>query len=137
MPDQSPRRVTYLRRCGASAALALALCSGALAQSVDPARDTTGPGGPLEWVLRKSGLTAKPVEPKDFVKQSRGTATGDDYLPVGVKPEARSIKIKTPAERAAEEAKLQAAITTHDQLSGRPPGGTPRPAKVKPAAPAQ
>ena len=123
-----------------AAALALAcglLCAGAAAaraQAVDPARDTVGPGGPFEWVLRKSGLTAKPADPKDFVKATRGAAPQDDYLPVGVRPAPREIKIKTPAERAAEEAQLQSAITTHDQISGRVPGGAPKPASAKPAS---
>ena len=108
------------------------------AQAVDPARDSQSPGGPFSWLFRSTGLTAKPVEPKDFVKASRATAPSGDYLPVGIKPPERSVKPLTPAAVKAQEQSLAAIAEQRAKIAGPAavkPAKPPKPAKTKTPAP--
>jgi hypothetical protein len=73
---------------------------------------------PLREIARKAKLLPETVEPKDFVKQSRPAQT--DFLPVGVTPPGRPLKVKSPEELKAMQADLEAAALRHDKISGRP-----------------
>ena len=132
---QRPR----LNRTAIALAVLLGLAAApAGAQAVDPARDSQSPGGPFSWLFRSTGLTAKPVEPKDFVKASRATAPSGDYLPVGIKAPDRSIKPLTPAEVKAQEQSLTAIAEERAKIAGPAavkPAKPPKPAKTKPPAP--
>jgi hypothetical protein len=73
---------------------------------------------PLTDLARRAKLMPEPVEPKDFVKQSRPAQT--DFLPVGVMPPDRRLKVKSPEELKAMQADLEAAGLRHEKIAGRP-----------------
>jgi hypothetical protein len=110
-------------RCGRAVLLVLALTAAAATSAQDAEKKETNP---LIDFARKVKLLPDPVEPKDFVKQTRPAQT--DYLPVGVVPPERDLKVKTAEELKAMEAGLDKARSRHDKISGRPPP------KVKPLA---
>ena len=62
-----------------------------------------------------------PVTPKDFVVKSRTTAARDDFMPVGITPPERDIRVKSGSEVAGTEAALDALRGKHDRVAGRKP----------------
>jgi hypothetical protein len=107
--------------------LVLAVTAAAATKAQDADQSATNP---LIDLARKVKLLPEPVEPKDFVKQTRPAQT--DYLPVGVLPPERELKVKTPDELKAMEAELDTARARHDKISGRPAPKLKPPAKPAP-----
>jgi hypothetical protein len=116
------------RRLSRAVLLVLALAAPAAAKAQDADQNPTNP---LIDLARKVKLLPEPVEPKDFVKQTRPAQT--DYLPIGVLPPAGELKVKTPEELKAMEAELDTARAHHDKISGRPPPKLMPQAKPMPA----
>jgi hypothetical protein len=104
-----------LRGCILVAGMSLSLLWGATAPVFGQETDN-----PLMALARKAKLVPEPVEPKDFVKQSRPAET--NFLPVGVMPPERQLKVKSSEELKAMRADLEAAALRHDKASGRPAG---------------
>ena len=102
--------VRLLRFAVLASSISLALLGSAASQEAD---------NPLQDLARKAKLLPEPVEPKEFVKQLRPAQT--DFLPIGMMPPARPLKVKSPEELKAMQADLEAAGLRHDKISGRPP----------------
>jgi hypothetical protein len=102
-----------LRMCGLVGGMTLSLLALTAAPVFGQEADN-----PLMELARKAKLVAEPVEPKDFVKQSRPVET--NFLPVGAMPPERQLKVKSPEELKAMQADLEAAALRHDKISGRP-----------------
>jgi len=81
--------------------------------------DALAPANPLADLARAAKLVPDPVEPKDFVKKTRPANT--DFLPIGMIPKARDLKVKTPAEVKAMEQELDNARAAQDRIAGRRP----------------
>jgi hypothetical protein len=109
------------------------------AMSQEGAKETAtqNSSNPLLDIARKAKLLPEPIEPKDFVKQSRPAQT--DFLPVNTMPADRKLKVKTTDELKAMQAELEAARLHHDQISGRPKptahGANPTEKKLKGSLP--
>lgn len=68
-----------------------------------------GDGGstsPISDSLTGTSLGPKAYDPKSFVVDTRPAR--QEYMPVGVTPPARTVRAKTPAELAAEQAAMSA-----------------------------
>jgi hypothetical protein len=98
--------------------LALGL-SPACAQGAAPAPAKVEQPGAMQGLARSVGMSAKPVEPAEFVRNSRP----DDlnYIPVHSKrPEAPG-KLLTADELKAKEHELDSLKSSHDAIAKRPP----------------
>jgi hypothetical protein len=87
------------------------------------AEEAPAPTNPLADLARAAKLVPDPVEPKDFVKKTRPAST--DFLPIGIVPKARDVKVKTPAEVKAMEQELDQARAVQDRIAGRKPPSKP------------
>jgi len=76
--------------------------------------------GPVESIFRGAKLSTTPVEPPDWVRQTRPAQT-PDFIPVQrVRPEPS--RAPMPPERVRQmEAELDALRARHDALGGRKP----------------
>lgn len=88
-------RATAKSGVAALALLSVAACAGD-GGSISPISDS----------LTGTSLGPKAYDPKSFVVNTRPDR--QEYMPVGVTPPARSIRAKSPAELAAEQAALSA-----------------------------
>ena len=89
----------------------------ALAQGVAPA--SADQDGPLESLGRLIGLRPKPVEPADFVRDTRPSET--NFIPVHTPRPNNHERIMTNDELRAKERELDALKAGHDQIAKRPP----------------
>jgi hypothetical protein len=89
----------------------------ALAQGVPPA--PAEQGGPLDSLGRLIGLRSKPVEPADFVRETRPAET--NFIPVHTPRPNNHERIMTKEELRAKERELDALKASHDQIANRPP----------------
>ena len=106
-------------------AVAAAQSPAAPAPIVAPEQEQSG----AEALLLKFKIKHPPVTPKDFVVKSRAAAPRHDFMPVGVTPPDRVVKVKSASEITATTAALDARRGAHDRLSGRKP--EPRAGKAK------
>ena len=88
----------------------------ALAQGAAPA--PTGQDGPLESLGRLIGLRPNPVEPAEFVRETRPAET--NFIPVHTPRPNNHERIMTTAEVRAKERELDALKASHDQIGNRP-----------------
>ena len=109
-----------------AAALIVFVPAVAAAQSLSPPeQEQSG----AEGLLLKFKIKHPPVTPKDFVVNSRASAPRHDFMPVGVTPPDRVVKVKSASEITAATEALDARRGAHDRLSGRKP--TPQSGKAK------
>lgn len=115
---------------GVKLALWLALVSApALAQGAAP---STGAPADLAKQLR---LTATPPEPKDFVRQTRGPAQSQHYVPIDSPRVEPRKPLMSPDEIRRTEADLDSIRNRHDAVSGRKPLAGPFKSTANVAAP--
>jgi hypothetical protein len=88
------------------------------------AEEAPAPANPLADIARAAKLVPDPVEPKDFVKKTRPATT--DFLPIGIVPKERDVKVKTPDEIKAMEHELDSARAVQDRIAGRKPVDKPK-----------
>ncbi len=99
------------------------------------AQNAAAPANPLADLARAAKLIPDPVEPKDFVKKTRPANT--DFLPIGMIPKARDLKVKTPTEVKAMEQELDNARAVQDRIAGRKPAAKPAKPPIAGAAKTQ
>ena len=75
--------------------------------------------GFLEGLARATGLGSKPVEPAEFVRNTRPSDL--NYIPVHSKRPETPGKLLTADELKARERELDALKASHDSIGGRPP----------------
>jgi hypothetical protein len=75
---------------------------------------------PISAIAKGPNLWTRVEEPKDWVKASRPKQPAG-FMPVGVTPPPRRLKIKTPAELAAMQADLEATDKRVQALNHRKP----------------
>jgi hypothetical protein len=103
----------------------LALCAIALLSAAPvAAQQETGRAqnsdNPFATILRGPRFTTTPMEPQDWVKQSR-PADNQAYIPVGRAADQPQRKVMTPDEVRAKEAELDGVRAKHDRLAHRKP----------------
>ena len=106
----------------------------ALAQGAAPA--SAEQDGPLESLGRLIGLRSKPVEPAEFVRETRPAET--NFIPVHTPRPNNHERILTNDELRAKERELDALKASHDQIANRPPSKVahkPLEAPVQPKGP--
>ena len=103
----------------------------ALAQGAAPA--PAEQGGPLESLGRLIGLRSKPVEPAEFVRETRPAET--NFIPVHTPRPNNHQRILTNDELRAKERELDALKATHDQIGKRPPSKVAHKPLAAPAPP--
>ena len=89
----------------------------ALAQGAAPA--SAEQGGALDSLSRLIGLRSKPVEPAEFVRETRPAET--NFIPVHTPRPNNHERIMTNDELRAKERELDALKAGHDQIAKRPP----------------
>jgi hypothetical protein len=92
----------------------LCLSTSAMAQSKP---QLTGPGSLVD-TFRNTKLWADPVEPKEFVRESRPADSSLEYQPTtGTDPERK--KKRSPAELQALQSELEAAGRRNEKSAGK------------------
>ncbi len=86
----------------------------AIAQSAPAAQD-----GPLDSLARQVGQRSKPVQPSEFVRESRPNEL--NFVPVHSKRPEPQGKLLTPDELKAKERELDALRVSHDKEGDRKP----------------
>jgi hypothetical protein len=115
--------------CGALASSGAAYAKDRRADTPASAQDTSV----VDDVLRRITPWTDAGEPADWVKATR--SPGElNYVPVGVNPPPRAIKVKTPAELAAMKADLESTQARHAKLASEKPTLT---SAAAPGAPAK
>lgn len=95
---------------------------------------------PIDVISQGLKLRADPVEPKDFVRETRPSEDRLHFIPTGSPRPQPAGKIMTADQVKAKEAELEAILSRHDRLTGRRPTAaraTTGAAKPKPAAAAR
>ncbi len=101
-------------------AAALLLNGATLAQTPTSTHRSTSTQSPWE-VITNFKLRADPVEPAEFVKNSRPPEDSLHYIPLGrARPEPSTRILATP-ELAAREASLERSRAHHDAIAARAP----------------
>jgi hypothetical protein len=119
--------------------LAVALCAPATlvhAQEATPSRRPDA-SNPIDVISHGLKFRADPVEPRDFVRETRPSDEKLNYIPTGSARPQPPGKIMTVDQVKAKEAELEAMLARHDKISGRRPAtvrATTGAAKPKSAA---
>lgn len=100
--------------------VAIATALPAVAQQA-PASHPTTPENPIEVISKGLKLRADPVEPADFVRQSRPAEDQLNYLSTGGHRPEPDNKILTPDQVKAKQAEMEALLARHDRIAGRKP----------------
>jgi hypothetical protein len=103
--------------------LAAALCAPATlvhAQQASPSRRPDA-SNPLDVISQGLKLRADPVEPKDFVRETRPSEERLKYIPTGSARPQPAGKVMNAEQVKAKEAELEAILARHDRVSGRRP----------------
>ncbi len=95
-----------------------------------PALAEDGGSHPFDSALKMLNLKTDAGSMPDFVTQSRGSQPEENYIPIGAKPPARSLKPKTAAEVKALTADLDAARAARVAGKRPLPAGAADPAKT-------
>jgi hypothetical protein len=104
----------------------------ACAQQAAPAAS-----GPIDALTKSLKFRADPVEPKDFVRDSRPSEDRLNFISTGSQRPQPPGKTMTADQVKAKQAELEAILARHDKVSGRKPAAaraTTGAAKPKTAA---
>jgi hypothetical protein len=99
---------------------AIALLSTAPVAAQQAAGSAKQSDNPFATILRGPRFTTTPIEPQDWVKQSRPT-DNQAYIPVGRNTDQPGRRVMTPDEVRAKEAELDGVRAKHDRLAHRKP----------------
>ena len=100
----------------------VALCATVTAGLAQERRPAAKPDpGPLQIISKGLKLRADPVQPKDFVRDSRPADDQLNYIPTGSQRPQPPGQPMNADQVKVKQAELEAMLARHDKVSGRKP----------------